>query len=142
MSDMGSLSGTETLLVVDDERPVLELIRDVMRLQGYTVLVALEGDEALRAAEGHQGPIDLIILDAVIPGMTAADFLDRVRAARPGIKVLYISGYTGDLVSQLLQVGHNFLQKPFTVDGLIRKVREVLDADEVDDRGRVQRGGG
>lgn len=141
MSDMGSLSGTETLLVVDDERPVLELIRDVMRLQGYTVLVAPEGDEALRAAEGHQGPIDLIILDAVMPGMTAADFLDRVRAARPGIKVLYISGYTGDLVSQLLQVGHNFLQKPFTVDGIIRKVREVLDADEVDDRGRVQGAG-
>ncbi len=130
MSDTGSTRGAETVLVVEDEQPVLELIRDVMRLQGYTVLAAPEGEEALRAMKRHQGPIHLIILDAVMPGLPAADLLDRVRATHPGIKTLFISGYTGDLISQhgLLHVGHNFLQKPFAVDALIRKVRELLDA--------------
>lgn len=130
MSDAGSLRGTETVLVVEDERPVLELILDVMRLQGYTVLDAPEGDEALRVAQRHPGPIHLIIVDAVMPGLPAPDIVARLRATHPGLKELYVSGYTGDLIGQhgLLDVGPNFLQKPFTVDALISKVREVLDA--------------
>lgn len=120
----------ETILVVDDERPVRELVGDVLRLQGYEVLTAEDGLSALRAADSHSGPIDLVVVDVVIPGMHVKDLVDRLTTARPGIKALYISGFTGDLVGLQGQVRleTNFLQKPFTVDGLARKVRDVLGA--------------
>jgi DNA-binding NtrC family response regulator len=120
----------ETILVVDDERPVRELVGDVLRLQGYEVLTAEDGLSALRAADSHSGPIDLVVVDVVIPGMHVKDLVDRLTTARPGIKTLYISGFTGDLVGLQGQVRleTNFLQKPFSVDGLARKVRDVLGA--------------
>lgn len=120
----------ETILVVDDERPVRELVGDVLRLQGYQVLTAEDGPSALRTADSHSGPIDLVVVDVVIPGMHVKDLVDRLTTARPGLKTLYISGFTGDLVGLQSQVRieTNFLQKPFTVDGLARKVRDVLGA--------------
>jgi two-component system cell cycle sensor histidine kinase/response regulator CckA len=120
----------ETVLVVEDEAPVRDLIREVLRLHGYQVVEAQDGGEALLRADDHRGPIDLMILDVMIPGVTAPDVVRRLRDARPAVRVLYISGYTDDLIGQhgQLHVGRDFLQKPFSLDALTRKVREVLDA--------------
>jgi len=130
MSETDLPGGRETILVVEDERPVRELVGDVLRLQGYKVLTAEDGQAALRAADAHSGHIDLVVVDIVIPGMHVKELVDRLIAARPALKILYISGFTGDLVGQhgLVRLETNFLQKPFTVDGLARKVREVLSA--------------
>jgi CheY-like chemotaxis protein len=119
----------ETILVVEDERPVRELVGDVLRLHGYTVLAAEDGQTALRTAGAHAGRIDLVVVDIVLPGMKVRELVDRLTAERPDLKILYISGFTGDLVGQhgLVQLETNFLQKPFTVDGLARKIREVLN---------------
>ena len=128
VADRGSIGGMETVLIVEDERPVRELIRDVLRLQGYTVLEAEDGQKALAASTGHAGPIHLVVLDAILPGVTAAELIGRLQASRPGLRALYTSGYTGDVVRQHgLTVGGNFLQKPFSVDALARKVRDMLD---------------
>jgi DNA-binding NtrC family response regulator len=120
--------GKETILVVEDEAPVRELVGDVLRLQGYKVLTAEDGQTALQLADAHAGHIDLVVLDIVIPGMHVKELVDRLTAARPDLRILYISGFTGDLVGPQVGVATNFLQKPFTVDGLARKVREVLGA--------------
>ncbi len=120
--------GTETILVVEDELPVRELVGDVLRLQGYKVLTAEDGQTALQVADAHAGHIDLVVVDIVIPGMHVKELVDRLTAARPALRILYISGFTGDLVGQQVGVATNFLQKPFTVDGLARKVRDVLSA--------------
>jgi DNA-binding NtrC family response regulator len=126
MSETDLPRGKETILVVEDELPVRELVGDVLRLQGYKVLTAEDGPSALQMADAHAGHIDLVVVDIVIPGMHVKELVDRLTAARPGLKLLYISGFTGDLVGQQVGIVTNFLQKPFTVDGLARKVREVL----------------
>lgn len=123
-------AGTETVLVVENERPVRDLILDVLRLYGYTVLAAEDGEAALRVAAEYTGRIDLAVVDVVMPQMTGEAVARRLTAQRPGLKVLYVSGYTDEEVRGLgLRPGSpNFLQKPFTVEALARKVREVLDA--------------
>lgn len=122
--------GTETVLVVENEPPVRDLILDVLRLHGYTVLAAEDGEAALRVAAEYPGPIDLAVVDVVMPRMTGEAVTRRLAALRPALKVLYVSGYTDQEVCGLgLRPGSpNFLQKPFTVEALARKVREVLDA--------------
>lgn len=125
----GGARGRETVLIVEDELPVRELMRDVLRLHGYTVLEAREGGEALDHARRHPGPIHLVILDVVVPGTSGQSLGQRLAVERPGVKTLYVSGYTDDVIRQqgLLLGGAAFLQKPFTVDDLARRVREVLD---------------
>src|SRR5256885_770631 len=132
MPDVDLHHGSETVLVVENEEPVREMIVDVLSLHGYTALAAGDGEEALRVAATHRGALDLIIVDVVMPGISGEALAQRLTAGRPGTRVLYISGYTDDLIRQYgftLASGH-FLQKPFSVDDLARKVREVL-------RGRV-----
>jgi two-component system cell cycle sensor histidine kinase/response regulator CckA len=128
--DPDSPASLETVLVAEDEQPVRELIRDVLRLPGYAVLEARDGDEAVALAERHPGMIHLLIADMVMPGAPVTTVVQRVAAAHPELKVLYVSGYTDELIRQhgLLRLGPDFLQKPFTVEGLARKVRERLDA--------------
>lgn len=124
------LHGTETVLVIENDQSVREVITDVLALHGYRVLEAADGDEALRLSERHPDDIHLLIVDVVMPGMTGEALVRRIAATRPGVRTLYVSGYTDDLVRQhgVIAAGRDFLQKPFTVDSLARKVREVLDA--------------
>jgi two-component system cell cycle sensor histidine kinase/response regulator CckA len=122
--------GSETILVVEDEAAVLALGRRALEAQGYVVLAASDGTDALRVVERHGGKIHLLLTDVVMPGMSGRELADKLASRRPGIRVLYMSGYPGDAVVQhgTLPAGSAFLQKPFSPDGLARKVRDVLDA--------------
>jgi two-component system cell cycle sensor histidine kinase/response regulator CckA len=123
------LGGSETILLVEDDETVRLLTRRMLQGRGHTVLLATRGDEALRLVEGHSGVIDLLVTDVVMPGMSGRDLADRVLKLRRGIKVLFLSGYTDDAIVRygMLEPGVAFLQKPYTPDSLLRKVREVLD---------------
>jgi len=122
--------GTETVLVVEDEAAVLVLSRRALEAQGYVVLAASDPTDAMRVVERHGGTIHLLLTDVVMPGLSGQELADRIAARRPGMRVLYMSGYPGDAVVQhgSLPVGSAFLQKPFSPDGLARKVRDVLDS--------------
>jgi CheY-like chemotaxis protein len=121
--------GTETILVVEDEKAVRRLAREVLASRGYTVLEASHGEEALRVVAKHVGPIDLMVTDVVMPRMNGRELVDRLIPIRPGMKVVYMSGYTDDAVVArgVETAGLTFLQKPFTLDVLARTVRAVLD---------------
>ena len=121
--------GDETILVVEDEDVVRTLACRGLREQGYTVLEAKHGREALEQVERNHQQIDLVISDVVMPELSGRELGARLAVLRPDLPVLYMSGYTGDDVIQrgLLEPGVPFQQKPFTPDGLARKVREMLD---------------
>ena len=118
----------ETILLVEDDRPVRELARTLLSREGYRVLEARGGAEALLIAAEYRGPIHLLLTDIVMAGPSGSELARDLVAARPGTRVLYMSGYTDNRVVQdgALPPGTEFLQKPFTADGLRRKVREVL----------------
>jgi CheY-like chemotaxis protein len=128
-----SLRGDETVLVVEDEDGVRELLWKVLTEQGHTVLEARHGRDALSVASGYGHPIQLVITDVVMPEMGAGQLVDRLLAERPELKVLYISGYTDDEVMRrgITQRGAAFIHKPFTSVELMQKVREVLDTKSV-----------
>jgi CheY-like chemotaxis protein len=121
--------GTETVLLVEDEESVRELVREALEARGYNVCSARNGNEALAIATRQQWKIDLMITDVVMPGMGGRELATRMAAVRPGTKVLYLSGYTEDAIVHhgVLDAGTAFLQKPFTLDALACKVREVLE---------------
>jgi PAS domain S-box-containing protein len=121
--------GTETILLAEDEDAVRALIRHVLTGCGYRVLEAANGEEAVRLATRHTGPIHLLITDVVMPGAGGRAVAEEVVALHPGISVLFVSGYTDDAVIRhgVLREGVNFLQKPFAPVALSIKVREVLD---------------
>ena len=120
--------GSETVLLVEDDEPLRTLAREILSIQGYTVLDAISPSEALRLADAHPGPIHLLLTDVVMPQMNGRQVADHLLAARPGLKVLFMSGYTDAAIVEhgVLEPGTQFLQKPFTPDGLSRKVREAL----------------
>ena len=120
--------GCETVLLVEDEESVRELVRVTLISRGYKVLEAENGESGLRIAEATKGPIDILVTDVVMPGMGGRELAKRLVALRPGTSVLYLSGYTEDaIVTQgALSPGTAFLQKPFTLQNLAKKVREVL----------------
>lgn len=122
--------GTETVLLVDDSAPLRKLLMRLLTDSGYTVLDAGDPDEALRMAAEYLGSIPLLITDMVLPGFNGAVLAERLIAARPEIKVLYVSGYNHDLVvpSRLQGLDHDFLVKPFTQKELLDKVRQLLDS--------------
>jgi PAS domain S-box-containing protein len=119
--------GTETVLVVEDEDAIRRLVCSVLKKAGYTVLEAKNGNEALRIAEGREGGIDLMISDIVMPCMGGAELASRLASSRPGMKVMFISGYTDNAIHQHGVLPNAvFLEKPFLPKTLARKVREVL----------------
>lgn len=122
--------GTETVLIVEDEPGVRALVRDTLRRHGYFVLEARHGIEALMIGSQHPGSIHLLMADVVMPQMNGREVAEGLLRVRPDVKVLYMSGYTEDAILRhgVLTPGTNFLQKPFTPESLVEKVREVLDA--------------
>jgi PAS domain S-box-containing protein len=119
----------ETILLVEDEVSLRNLTRNVLRQLGYTVLEAASGTEALAVSQQHHAPIDLVLTDVVMPGMGGCAMAAELGRTRPGIRVLYISGYTGQAVGHgVLPAGSHFLAKPFSRDSLSRKIREVLES--------------
>ena len=127
---VGTVSGTETVLVAEDDPLLLPLARDLLTKLGYHVLEARDSAEALTVARGHQGEIQLLVSDVVMPRGGGFQLAQQLIVERPGLRVLYVSGYTDEAIIRhgLLARGLNYLQKPFTPAVLARKVREVLDA--------------
>jgi CheY-like chemotaxis protein len=127
-----SVRGTETVLLVEDEDMVRALAREILETYGYTVLAAARSEDALGLSERHPGRIHLTLTDVVMPGGSGRDVAQRLVLARPGMKVLFMSGYTGEAIAHrgALETGTAFVQKPFTPQALARKVREVLDGGE------------
>jgi CheY-like chemotaxis protein len=124
-----SIRGAETILLVEDEDTVRALAQRILRRYGYTVLQAVNANEALAVVERYQDPIHLVVTDVIMPGgMGGGELVSRLSSVRPGLKVLFMSGYTDDVISTrgVVNPGLQFLQKPFTPDALARKVREVL----------------
>ena len=121
--------GKETILLAEDEDGVRALVRQVLRSKGYTVLEANDGEEALRFAEQNEGPLDLLLTDVVMPHVGGRALAEAVASRYPDAKVLYISGYTDDAVLRngVFQSENELLQKPFSADELLYKVRELLD---------------
>jgi len=128
-AEPASLRGSETILLVEDDETVRGLTRRLLVARGHTVVLASQGEEALQLAQRHAGRIHLLVTDVVMPGMSGRELADRMQALLPGIKVLFLSGYTDDAIVRhgVLEPGVAFLQKPFAADALARKVREVLD---------------
>jgi CheY-like chemotaxis protein len=123
--------GAETILVVDDEPALCAVIIRMLAKQGYTVLNANSGEEALRLIESESRAPDLLLTDVVLGGsLNGPELADRICALLPQVRVLFMSGYARDVISvpDLLKQGRAFLAKPFTPDTLGRTVREVLDA--------------
>jgi PAS domain S-box-containing protein len=125
-----AITGSETILLAEDEVQVLALVRSVLVRHGYTVLTASQPAEALAIAEGHPGPIHLLVTDVVMPGMNGRELRSRIEVIKPGVRCLYVSGYTADVIAHqgVLNEGVQFLQKPFSIAALTRRIRDVLDA--------------
>jgi CheY-like chemotaxis protein len=121
----------ETVLLVEDEKALRVTCGAFLEALGYHVLVAETPGEALNMIAGHPGAIHVLLTDVVMPGMDGRQLAQRLRAVKPDLKVLFMSGYTSDVIAQrgVLDDGVQFLSKPFKRDALARKVREVLEAD-------------
>ena len=129
--ERASVRGVETILLVEDEPAVRRVSARMLEGQGYRVLLASSGEEALRVVEDGREPIHLLLTDVILAGgMSGRVLAERVRALRPELKVLFVSGYTSDvtILHGLLEQGVTLVQKPFTAESLNRTVREVLDA--------------
>ena len=127
-ADGGERHGHETLLIVEDEPSVRSLVASALRHDGYRLLIAISAEEALAVADAHDGPIDLLVTDAMMPGKSGIELANLMAARRPGIPVIIMSGYTEEMLTAPgLKEPIALLQKPFTTRELRRRIREVLD---------------
>ncbi len=125
--------GGETVLVVEDEDAMREVTRRILARKGHEVLVARSGPNAIEIVSGHPGQIHLLVTDVVMPKMLGKEVAERIKVLRPGIRVLFMSGYAQPVLAseRTLDAGVVLIEKPFTEQGLLAKVREVLDAPSV-----------
>jgi PAS domain S-box-containing protein len=125
-------TGIETILLVEDDEGVRRAAARVLKRAGYRLLTAGNGAEALAALEVHEGPVDLLITDVVMPGMAGPEVAQRLRGVLPGLRVLFVSGYSDEVVARQGLVGPNehYMEKPFVVDALLSRVRDILDDAE------------
>ena len=123
------VGGTETILLVEDESSLRSIARAFLEGKGYTILEAQSGQEAVEIARQHRGQIHLLLTDVIMPGMSGRELAEALAGSRAGIKLLYMSGYTDELVKQhgILNPGLQLLEKPFTRESLLSRVRAVLD---------------
>jgi CheY-like chemotaxis protein len=121
--------GHETILLVEDEPTILEVISSMLQGEGYTVAGASTPGEAIRLATEHAGDIQLLITDMVMPEMNGRDLAKNILSLHPGAKCLFMSGYTANVIAHhgVLDEGVNFIQKPFSIEAMTSKVREALD---------------
>ncbi|MFH1741741.1 MAG: response regulator, partial [bacterium] len=124
-----SLRGEEMILLVEDDEYVRRCLSQILAEYGYGVLTAKRGSQALEAAKQHTGPIDLLLTDVIMPGMSGWDLAKELVSRRPETKVLFVSGYTDDAIAhhRVFKKGIHFIEKPVMPETLARKVREVLD---------------
>jgi CheY-like chemotaxis protein len=122
--------GAETVLLVDDEPEVRDVVAEMLTRRGYAVVAASDGHEAVHAAADAERTVDLVLSDLVMRGLTGRETAERIRTLHPEAKVLYMSGYSDDrdAVAGAVQPGTGFIQKPFSGDDLARQVRALLDA--------------
>jgi DNA-binding NtrC family response regulator len=113
------------VLLVEDDEALRRVAIRILERAGYRVVAATDTADALRLSQRTGGPIDLLVTDVVMPGMSGPELAARVEAARPGVKVLFMSGYSGDAMG-MLEEGVGFIQKPFAAAALAVKIREVL----------------
>jgi CheY-like chemotaxis protein len=126
--ELETLGGSETILLVDDQDDARTLARRILEKSGYRVLEAHNGAEGLRVCRQHQGRIDLMITDVVMPELSGLQLAERVAESRSDMRILFTSGYAQSATGQhVLSPSTPFLQKPFTVESLTRRVREMLD---------------
>ncbi len=124
------VGGTETILFIDDEEIILDVAQDMLEILGYKVLVAQNGEEAVRIYEQQKDVIDLVVQDMVMPGMNGADVFKAIKKINPDVRVILASGYVmNKQIAAVMEDGcRAFMQKPFRLEELSAKVREVLDA--------------
>lgn len=137
-----AVRGHETILVVEDDASVLELVSEALRKLGYRVLEAKNGRDACLAAMQHIAGLHLLLTDVVMPGMSGTELAQHLRAIKPELKVLFISGYTDDVGIGADDESSVYLQKPFTPEDLSKLIREVLDASPRDNPGAARQRGG
>jgi CheY-like chemotaxis protein len=132
-----TMGGTETVLLAEDEAAVRAVARQALERHGYTVLEASSGEAALDLAKRYSGRIHLLLTDVVMPGMSGRALALRLAGLRPGMRAIYMSGYTDEAITRhgVLEPGVTYVQKPFSPDALARKVREVLDEEHARDVG-------
>lgn len=123
------LEGDETILLVEDNRQVLEITQSLLKLKGYTVLTAVDGDQGIGIIQEHKGKIHLLLTDVVMPNLNGKDLYLKAKEVKQDLEVLYMSGYSDDVISHqgMLEEGTNFIQKPFSASALHIKIRDILD---------------
>jgi DNA-binding NtrC family response regulator len=121
--------GTETVVIAEDNEGVRDLTFDILTKSGYYVLTASNTDELLQTIQEYDGSIDLLLTDVIMPGLNGRELYERLRDSYPSLKVIYMSGYTDDVIAHhgILEEGFDFIQKPFSINNLTDKLRKVLD---------------
>lgn len=124
--------GSETVLVAEDNQHLLKMTVELLERQGYRVIARDSAQACLDLVRAYKGPIDLLLTDVIMPTMNGRELYERLATLRPGLKVLYMSGYTDDMIARqgIMHNGVEFIQKPFTVSALTQKVRELLDKSD------------
>ncbi len=127
---MADVKGFETILLVEDDDSARKTVNSILSENGYHIIDACGGEDALKSCERHDGPIHLLLTDVIMPGMTGKELAGHISRVLPETKIIFMSGYTGSAIVHhgVLEKGIQFVQKPFTMDSLLTKVRQVLDS--------------